>query len=288
MTALASSDVTITGVSTVISGPQKRKLVTLAFGDGALTYPSGGVPLPTYASWGFKTKLDYVNLVDPASASGIVWKYDQANNKLRGYETTAAGTISSTVGGSTITVTDDDSAASNGVALYLHIDEVTEQGSYIGHLEFVSPTNADGYFAINNGGPQVRVQDDDAAATAGFALYFDEDASPTDNRIIADIDNVGDADVFIMCSNGELIRIVDTDTPGTPGVQLYFDEDAANDYERLLFVSPTNAAGTGATDDTVGAGAITSTLTGTDASMSELDTSDAPAAQTLYVEAVGW
>jgi hypothetical protein len=67
---------------------RKRSFVfTVAFGDGALTYPAGGVPL-TKAKLGCPTVLDELVLLDPASASGYVWKWDRTNNKLRGYQQT--------------------------------------------------------------------------------------------------------------------------------------------------------------------------------------------------------
>lgn len=85
MTALASSDVTVTVNERQIVGKKRRARVTVAFGDGALTYPSGGVPLPTFASYGMTRNIDFITFFDENDASGIIWKYDRTNHKLRGY-----------------------------------------------------------------------------------------------------------------------------------------------------------------------------------------------------------
>ena len=86
MADLASTDVTITVEERTIVDKKRRNRVKIAFGDGALTYPSGGVPLPTYPSFGMVRNLDYLIITDGGSADGLLWKYDQANTKLRAYE----------------------------------------------------------------------------------------------------------------------------------------------------------------------------------------------------------
>lgn len=85
MAALASSDVTITVQKTVITGKLRRTRCKIQFGNGALTYPSGGVPLPSAAKFGLKSRLDYIILTDSNDASGFIWKYDQENHKLRAW-----------------------------------------------------------------------------------------------------------------------------------------------------------------------------------------------------------
>lgn len=85
MADLASSDVTITVEERRILGNQKRNRVKIVFGNGTLTYPSGGVPMPAKEKFGLPFKLDYLNLLDSDSPSGLQWKYDKTNNKLRGY-----------------------------------------------------------------------------------------------------------------------------------------------------------------------------------------------------------
>lgn len=150
---------------------------------------------------------------------------------------------------STGTMTDADGAAATGVAIYLHMDEKAEGGSIIGHLEFVSPTNASTSFNIGNGGPNIRVLDDDAAATGGFQVYFDEDATDADSKFLVASPTLND--VFVLASNGKFLRLKYHATPATPGVAIYLDEDAASAHLKLLFVSPTNASTTYTTDDTI-------------------------------------
>lgn len=95
MAAIASSDVTITVEERRREDKKHRNRVKIVFGNATLTYPSGGVPLPTFASFGLNRNLDYLVLTDSDDGQGIVWKYDQENKKLRGYiqgvHVTAAG-----------------------------------------------------------------------------------------------------------------------------------------------------------------------------------------------------
>lgn len=85
MPDIASTDVTYTIVDE--QKVQGRRLTQLdaAFGDGVLTYPSGGVPLDK-TKMGTPNEIIELNIVDAANANGLVYKYDKANNKLRIYE----------------------------------------------------------------------------------------------------------------------------------------------------------------------------------------------------------
>lgn len=86
MAAIASANVTYSLVKQRKEDSSNKIInLTIAFGDGALTYPSGGVPLLA-ASMGCPNVIRSVVLSDPASANGYVYKYDQANNKLRIYQ----------------------------------------------------------------------------------------------------------------------------------------------------------------------------------------------------------
>src|SRR3990167_3737525 len=85
MTAIVAADVTLTIERRTISGKTRRNRVKVVFGDSALTYPAGGVPMPAFGSWGMKRNLDYLTVFDENDASGVIWKYDTTNNKLRGY-----------------------------------------------------------------------------------------------------------------------------------------------------------------------------------------------------------
>ena len=86
MADLAASDVTMT-LGKVRRVVDKREVaVTVAFGDGILTYPSGGAPMPTYSSWGMVRNLEDFIITDGGSAVGYICKYDKTNNKVRVYE----------------------------------------------------------------------------------------------------------------------------------------------------------------------------------------------------------
>jgi len=86
MAALTAADVTVTQTAKAnIVETQKHIPCSIVFGDGSKTYPAGGVPMPSYASFGLKRSLDYLLLYDAANANGFVYKYDKTNNKLRIY-----------------------------------------------------------------------------------------------------------------------------------------------------------------------------------------------------------
>lgn len=208
-----------------------RKVTIGAYTTGGLAYTPDNVQLGS---------VDYVRPLglarnteaSGAGTNGLTVVPDLTNKKLMAFGAVPLP----------IVFKDDDNAATAGVAVYVHVDEVLEQGTALAHLEFVSPTNADGTGTLSNGGATYFIQDDDLAATGGVALYIDEDAT-LGSRLLA---NTG-RDCFVMVGDGEFIKITHNATPGTPGVQVYFDEDAANAYERLLFVSPTNANGAAVT-----------------------------------------
>ena len=63
----------------------RRNLVTIAFGNGALTYPTGGVPL-TAGKMGTPTEVQSLTFTDEANADGFLYKWDKANNKVRIYQ----------------------------------------------------------------------------------------------------------------------------------------------------------------------------------------------------------
>lgn len=103
MADLASTDVTLTlqaleNGQTVhrVGSKEKRTVVKIAFGDGALTYPANGVPMPTTAgAYGFVRNLTDLRLIDTNDASGLVWKYDRENKKLRAWQSNNAAATAS-------------------------------------------------------------------------------------------------------------------------------------------------------------------------------------------------
>lgn len=69
--------------------------IKLTFGDSALTYPTGGVPLSSLSSNGWPNVISAVSVID-AGSSGYVPRYDYANNKLMLFVSaslTPAGTV---------------------------------------------------------------------------------------------------------------------------------------------------------------------------------------------------
>ncbi len=82
MANIASSDITVTLVNRDCVGGslKKRNVVKLVFGDGALTYPAGGVPI-SKGNLGCPNVIESLIVFDK-STSGYAWSYDKANEKL--------------------------------------------------------------------------------------------------------------------------------------------------------------------------------------------------------------
>lgn len=88
MADITSSDVTITISATerFVLGKLRMVIAKIEFGDGTLTYPTGGIPLPTtMSSYGFNKAIVAWQWIDDANANGYVYKYDKDNNKIRIY-----------------------------------------------------------------------------------------------------------------------------------------------------------------------------------------------------------
>lgn len=87
MTALAASDVTVTVLEQRnISNRQRENLVKVVFGNSTLTYPSGGITLPSAGSFGFKSPLRYLIPIQDRNLTSLVqWRHDYASGTLRGY-----------------------------------------------------------------------------------------------------------------------------------------------------------------------------------------------------------
>lgn len=86
MTAFASTDVTITLTAQdrdVVPGARKVvSLATIAFGNGALTYATGGVPLPAIGNFGMKKALQRM-LIQQPYGSAYIYRYDPDNHKIK-------------------------------------------------------------------------------------------------------------------------------------------------------------------------------------------------------------
>lgn len=85
MADLAASDITVTQIGKSEIGKFSRShVLDLAFGDGSLLYPAGGVPL-SLAKLNLKDHVDSVEFADESNGDGYVYKWDKANNKIRIY-----------------------------------------------------------------------------------------------------------------------------------------------------------------------------------------------------------
>lgn len=153
MAAIASSDVTITIQKQRIMrgspGGLRINTVKIAFGNATLTYPSGGVPMPTYPSFGMMKELEFCNMIDADCAVGQVWKWDYTNKKLRAY---IQGTVISAAGGATADdyaldgTTDPYAAAAvqpSAGAIGLSLNNTAVAGTiYFGKMKELSTTHA--------------------------------------------------------------------------------------------------------------------------------------------------
>lgn len=87
MPDLAATDVTYSLVNAAFTrGDQGyRRTFDVTFGDSALTYPAGGVPL-TNAKMGCPYNLLLVEVASPdTDSNSATWEWDQANNTLRAW-----------------------------------------------------------------------------------------------------------------------------------------------------------------------------------------------------------
>jgi len=87
MADIAATDVTYAVVNQhqqkVVDGRREGKF-SLVFGDGALTYPTGGVPI-TKGNLGCPNVIESF-IMEGTGANGFIYKYDQANEKIRIYQ----------------------------------------------------------------------------------------------------------------------------------------------------------------------------------------------------------
>jgi hypothetical protein len=86
MVALTAANVAVTQMDVgrkSITSKKKRFRVKIVFGDGALTYPALGVPMPAYGMFGMVRFLDGFENIEAASDDTNIYKYDFVNNKMR-------------------------------------------------------------------------------------------------------------------------------------------------------------------------------------------------------------
>jgi len=289
-------------------GAQSDRRTVLATASLTGTYATGGIPMSDLMD-----ELHFGQRVNGmvVMGGGYLWEFDHANQKMVGYNPTAAHThvvddltdldllltdddsaatngtplylaqergkaqegvlwsemanaatiyiedgtnalrvpiIHKPIDELTLNIEDDDSAATNGTALYVvPTGETTPWGADLAILQSVNVGNANSFFEAASAADQVDVWDNDSAATAGpcglpwaAAVYVDEDAATATSRLLATNPQGNANDMYVRTRGGRYLKITHNAAPGTPGVQVYFDDNAAVEEDRLLFVSPTD------------------------------------------------
>jgi len=144
MSALAAANVTVAIVEkdATPGKPQRRVIADLTFGNGALTYPSGGVPMPTIAQFGFSKVLNLVNVEQPY-ANGFIYKFDRTNHKLLIF-TMGVVTGSTAVDDATTGALVEDSASAETTlrAMGVAIDTTVDMGGLIQLPTTIAPAAA--------------------------------------------------------------------------------------------------------------------------------------------------
>ena len=145
-----------------------------------------------------------------------------------------------------INLTDSDTTAADGVAIYLDEDAIS---TGVGKLYFVSPTTTDALIRIaaaNNHYHTVTVYHSADAATLGVQVYFDEDGSNENERLqfVSPTNTNCVVQTNPIKEHTHYVQFVDSDGAAVDGVAVYLDEDVASQAARLLFISPTDTDGT--------------------------------------------
>ncbi len=84
MAAILAANVTIAALEVRLVGRKRRVTGTLAFGDGALTYSTAGIPLPAISSFGFYRQMDTLKIIGVnALTSDFLPSWVSSTNKLQ-------------------------------------------------------------------------------------------------------------------------------------------------------------------------------------------------------------
>lgn len=140
MANIAASDVTYSydrASSSWIGARGYSNEGTVAFGNGTLTYPAGGIPL-TKASMGCPNYLESIEIIEQTvGTTGFVYRYDRTNEKLmifsQGLLTSATGPAAAGATGAVAT-----NAAASEVAAYQVIGTSASTAYNLGPLHQVS------------------------------------------------------------------------------------------------------------------------------------------------------
>ena len=170
MADLAASDVSVSLPARdrqIARGDKVISLADLTFGDGAKTYPTGGVPLPAIGNFGVKKAFQAMFIQQP-SGNGYTYRFDQANHKIKIMEIGQISQEEKADAGSAYTVTHD--ATPDGNAIYMKYDD----GGNPYLCCNMANDEADKAIAFA-GGQNVVISHDASAGTGGLQVYFDED-----------------------------------------------------------------------------------------------------------------
>lgn len=80
MANLAATDITVTFLQQRRNNGRSYNNIQLTFGDGAKTYPAGGVPI-SIAALGCPNVVESLDIFD-GGIGGYTWSYDRTNQKL--------------------------------------------------------------------------------------------------------------------------------------------------------------------------------------------------------------
>jgi len=94
MTDLAATNVSLSGNYSKF-GNKRRWYGTATFGNGTLTYPYGGIPVPVAGRFGLHN-IDDFQMIDPDN-NGISWRYNKAAHKLQAFQKAPPIVIQETV-----------------------------------------------------------------------------------------------------------------------------------------------------------------------------------------------
>ena len=92
MTAITAANVTVTPTQDTrqIFGKNKRSFnADIIFGDGTLTYPALGIPLPTANGFGLPRAIDDIIIRSPRE-DGLLYTWDSTNKTIRIFYPTSA------------------------------------------------------------------------------------------------------------------------------------------------------------------------------------------------------
>ena len=83
MANLAATDFTTT-IDRAQIGKYRHGIGSLTFGDGAKTYPFGGIPLPAIGHFGLQKAVSVLDVLNKGS-NGLHYVYDRTNHKIKAY-----------------------------------------------------------------------------------------------------------------------------------------------------------------------------------------------------------